>query len=736
MYITGALYLSGSAGIGTNSPVSSLHLNEVSTSLTLSKTVSALSSSVGAIEWRNNHASTGVVWAKIDAVTLGTGANPWDFSNITFSTWNGFNSLTERMRITNTGNVGIGTASPSTRLDVRTDTGVLIRGATSNSDAILSFLPTTGGRQYDFRNFGSNFAIVDSSANVTRMYFNFNGNTGIGLTDPSALLHISGSGSGSLMRISSHVSSSIFFVSGSGNIGIGVTDLGPDGLSLATTSNYSWSEGSGNAYATLFRQRNSAATVMASGYKRSNTGNFASSYGISMARAAIAVGSNNGSIAFFSDPASNIANGTDIAPSERMTILNSGNVGIGTSNPTTPLHISSSASQMVRITTNGALSTGFYDAFQMLAANQTGGGLSLNVGKAESNNNLAKMVYFHSSDGSTSNRLGFGFYGADGLVNILASGNVGIGNTNARTRLQVTPTSNAETPVLGTANGIATFTSANTNYGLQLNSTSDGTFFMQSQRFDASATAYALGLNPVGGYVYLGKGWGASNHRINLEVAQGNNILVVSGYSGASNDSVIIKAAAGANPNATTTVMEVTTNSSTGRSISAGGTINASGTDYAEYIEKAVTDTIAKGDIIGINSDAKLTNIFADAISFVVKSTDPSYVGGDAWGNIVGKRPERTTDQTEEEFAPKLAEFEARLETARAKVDRIAFSGQVPCNVTGAAVGDYIIPVQLENGKIGGQAITNPTFEQYQISVGKVWKIMEDGRAWIAVKIG
>ena len=46
------------------------------------------------------------------------------------------------------------------------------------------------------------------------------------------------------------------------------------------------------------------------------------------------------------------------------------------------------------------------------------------------------------------------------------------------------------------------------------------------------------------------------------------------------------------------------------------------------------------------------------------------------------------------------------------------------------------VVIELENGKISGQAVTNPTFEQYQISVGKVWKIMEDGRAWIAVKIG
>jgi hypothetical protein len=103
---------------------------------------------------------------------------------------------------------------------------------------------------------------------------------------------------------------------------------------------------------------------------------------------------------------------------------------------------------------------------------------------------------------------------------------------------------------------------------------------------------------------------------------------------------------------------------------------------------------------------------------------------------VVGKRPERTTDQTEEEFAPILAEFEVRLEIERQKVDRIAFSGQVPVNVTGATVGDYIIPMSTEDGKITGQPITNPTFEQYQISVGKVWKIMEDGRAFIAVKIG
>jgi hypothetical protein len=175
-----------------------------------------------------------------------------------------------------------------------------------------------------------------------------------------------------------------------------------------------------------------------------------------------------------------------------------------------------------------------------------------------------------------------------------------------------------------------------------------------------------------------------------------------------------LSATGGGSPNTSVAHMLLGNDGTTGRSINASGTINAMGLDYAEYMTKAVSENIAKGDIIGVDANGLLTNIYADAISFVVKSTDPSYVGGDKWGaNLKG----------------------AELETARQKVDRVAFSGQVPCNVLNAQVGDYIIPINV-NGKIKGEAVTNPTFEQYQISVGKVWKIMEDGRAWIAIKIG
>jgi hypothetical protein len=182
----------------------------------------------------------------------------------------------------------------------------------------------------------------------------------------------------------------------------------------------------------------------------------------------------------------------------------------------------------------------------------------------------------------------------------------------------------------------------------------------------------------------------------------------------------------GDTPNAANATLKVRGMITSQRSINAGGTVNASGADYAEYMTKADgCGTIAKGAVVGVDADGKLTDAFDDAHSFVVKSTDPSYVGGDVWGIA----------STDSEGNQTMLDGDA-LEAARQKVDRIAFSGQVPCSVTGdAAVGDYIIP-QKKNSGIEAIAITSPTFEQYQTSVGKVWKINDDGKHLIAVKIG
>jgi hypothetical protein len=179
------------------------------------------------------------------------------------------------------------------------------------------------------------------------------------------------------------------------------------------------------------------------------------------------------------------------------------------------------------------------------------------------------------------------------------------------------------------------------------------------------------------------------------------------------------------------------------RSINAAGTVNASGADYAEYMTKAGDFAIAKGDICGVNADGTLTNVFADAVSFVVKSTNPSYVGGDTWGteeSLGLTRPDAPAQDASEEvqaqYEADKAEFDAALEAARQRVDRIAFAGQVPVNVIGATPGQYIVPTD-DNGAIKGVAKSEAdlTLAEYMKAVGKVIAIEADGRARIIVKV-
>lgn len=213
-------------------------------------------------------------------------------------------------------------------------------------------------------------------------------------------------------------------------------------------------------------------------------------------------------------------------------------------------------------------------------------------------------------------------------------------------------------------------------------------------------------------------------------------------------------------------ILKIGSYSGTSRSLSAAGTLNASGADYAEYETKSDDcEAVAKGQIIGFNVDGKITDKWNAAVSFGVKTTNPSYVGGDVWGTVeaIGQKapmpPEipileaefngdtkaytaaiekhKTSKQYRTDLAvyeKAQADFEAALETARQKVDRIAYSGKVPVNVTGATVGDYIIAVQNGTG-IGGKSVTTPTFDQYRMAVGRVRRILSDGRAEIVVVV-
>jgi hypothetical protein len=179
-------------------------------------------------------------------------------------------------------------------------------------------------------------------------------------------------------------------------------------------------------------------------------------------------------------------------------------------------------------------------------------------------------------------------------------------------------------------------------------------------------------------------------------------------------------------------IIRVSKNNSNNRSVNATGTINASGADYAEYMTKSGIFDIAKGAICGVNTDGLLTLNYGAAVNFAIKSTNPSYVGNDTWCSAenIGKEPD--IDDVDA-----LAQWKSRLEAARINVDRVAFAGQVPVNVTGATPGQYIVPVESADGGIEGIAKDEAdlTLTEYMRAVGKVIAIEDDGRARVIVKV-
>jgi len=327
-----------------------------------------------------------------------------------------------------------------------------------------------------------------------------------------------------------------------------------------------------------------------------------------------------------------------------------------------------------------------------------------------------KHIWFQAPSGTAGNAITF-----TQAMTLDASGRLGIGTTSPQEKLSLE----------GSGSQYMRVKTTTTNADIYFGITSSSVGYVGTGGSDPLAF-YTGGTERAridsSGNLLVGTTSGSSSAFVKNGAAQGTLLLTVNNTS---NQGIDVYAAGNSGANAAAAVFKVGTNTSTSRSISAGGTINASGADYAEYMTKAGDFTVAKGDVVGINANGKLTNVFADAVSFVVKSTDPSYVGGDTWGNeeALGlTKPDDDATQEEKD------EFEAALEAARQLVDRIAFSGQVPVNVTGATAGQYIVPVN-DNGTIKGQAVSNPTFEQYQQAVGKVIAIEQDGRARIIVKV-
>jgi hypothetical protein len=150
----------------------------------------------------SSYLSFGGIWSDLDG-TVSTGNMP-----TTLRFFTGTTSRNERMRITSGGNVGIGTTSPSSKLDVSGADGRIQSRVDSSDGSTINIRPNAG--KCGWISYTEN-AVADrwgigvkngdaklyfASGNVgidggtTRMVLDGSGNVGIGITSPASRFHI------------------------------------------------------------------------------------------------------------------------------------------------------------------------------------------------------------------------------------------------------------------------------------------------------------------------------------------------------------------------------------------------------------------------------------------------------------------------------------------------------------------------------------------------------------------
>jgi hypothetical protein len=307
---------SGRVGIGTSSPGTQLHVDTITDATAI--TVAASTSTVGQL-------------------LLGVGVKTGGYQGI-IATGNGldigttlgapvifYTNNTERLRIDSSGNVGIGTSSPGSPLDVAGE----IRIYPASGDANLRF--GSGGVEKGRIAVNSSSNLIIETAGTERARIDSSGNVGIGTSSPAQNLDVAGVIRGG--------------------------DASATSGALILEGLYSGSD----VINTFGSQHSSAATVIGYGVRpRNGTTGYTSTTGIaSLFRGALEVGGADVALRVLYAGASTTPIGNVITMSEAMRIDSAGRVGIGTTSPNSKLEVSNaSVDNFIRVNTTGANKSG------------------------------------------------------------------------------------------------------------------------------------------------------------------------------------------------------------------------------------------------------------------------------------------------------------------------------------------------------------------------------------------
>ena len=424
---------SGNVGIGRTS-----NLRDILT-LNKSDTTTTFGASTAAIDITNSYASA---FNSYSGVNFRVGAGSYNESlasiQAQYTSYSGnvmgelvfgtrqasTTNVTEAMRIDSSGNVGIGTTSPSSALDV---VGSI---RTSNGSGTVYNQFANAGNDVIWENRQNGNIIIRSNNSNERMRITSAGNVGIGTNNPASKLEVKGSGTSPIVYFGNGVDNApnrqLAFSGGSSGL---VWDLDATGassvggqLTFSTNSSErmridsSGNVGIGVSSPTRTLQIVSTGTTTGGTYLYSNaihTGTDTQSL--------LSVRSDNASatgtvVDIRGDGTGDILHVKD-GTNTALIVEDGGNVGIGTDNPSSLLHLSSSAPVLTVTSTSGTggthtiKATGINgDALQITAEND----IYLN----------GDNIYFRKADETQHMRL-------------TSTGNLGIGTTSPSAKLHL-----------------------------------------------------------------------------------------------------------------------------------------------------------------------------------------------------------------------------------------------------------------------------------------------------------